>query len=192
MIAIVSCQVNQKQSEKTNQTNSEKWFEEGAWKQGWNVSADESVDKIEFQKIYAKNPERWEKAFSFLATTDLENIEPGKYKLEGDSLFANVDQYETRDEKDTRFESHRKYADIQYLISGKEYMGIVPLSKMQEVTAPYNGEKDIAFYNYSESNYRLADSTRFFIFLPGDAHRPCRKVDENESVKKVVVKVEID
>jgi len=82
LIAIVSCQVNQKQSEKTKQTNSEKWFEEGAWKQGWNVSADESVDKIEFKKVYEKNPERWEKAFSFLATTDLKNIEPGKYKLE--------------------------------------------------------------------------------------------------------------
>jgi YhcH/YjgK/YiaL family protein len=172
--------------------NHQNWFNNGTWKQGWSVTADESIDSVEFEKQYAKNHERWEKAFQFLATTNLKTIEPGKYELDGESLFAKVDQYNTRDEKDTRYEAHQKYADIQYLISGKEYIGVVALSKMQKITAPYSNEKDIVFYNSTEQNYHLADSSRFFIFFPNDAHRPCRKVDENEAVKKVVVKIALD
>ncbi|TDO05361.1 YhcH/YjgK/YiaL family protein [Sunxiuqinia elliptica] len=190
---LISCfQSVKKNPDEWGAQDAQKWFTQGDWKQGWAIIADESVDSLEFEKYYAKNPERWEKAFHFLSTTDLKNIEPGKYELERDSLFAKVELYQTKDENNTRFESHRRYADIQYLISGKEYIGVVSLSKMQKVTVPYNSEKDITFYCSAERNYRLADNSRFFIFFPDDAHCPCRKVDNNEAVKKIVMKVALD
>ena len=96
------------------------------------------------------------------------------------------------EEEKAYYESHRKYADIQYLISGKEYIGIVSLSKMQKNIAPYCSEKDISFYSSEEKNNRLADQSRFFIFFPDDAHRPRIKVKESELVKKIVLKVALD
>lgn len=179
-------------TEKMNESEVESWFLKSEWKQEWEVSPDASIDKKEFARQYSKNPERWNKAFQFLAETDLENIEPGKYKLEGDNLFANIDEYKSRNEGDTRFESHKKYADIQYLIKGKELIGVLPLNKMTEISEPYDEEKDLVFYKSNTKNNRLATSENFFIFFPDDAHKPCLKVEDNEDVKKVVIKVRLD
>jgi YhcH/YjgK/YiaL family protein len=165
-----------------------KWFQAGQWKSGWQVKPDESTNQREFAIQYYKNKDRWEKAFHFLATNDLENIDLGKHELEGDSLFVNIQVYTTKNEEDTRFEAHRKYADIQYLISGEEKIGLATLEKAT-ITEPYNSENDVAFMTAEQNIYRLATPECFFLFFPGDAHRPCVKADENMTVRKVVVKV---
>ncbi len=167
------------------------WFSTGEWRQGWNVLPDESVNKEEFSLQYRKNPEAWNTAFKFLAENDLDTLETGRYELQGENLFVNVDEYVTRNEEDTRYEAHRKYADIQYLVVGSERMGLLPLQKTV-VTEPYDSEKDIMFLEADEDNYRLADQQRFFIFFPDDAHRPGLKADENIPIRKVVVKVRIN
>lgn len=167
------------------------WFQAGQWKSGWKAMPDGSVNQREFAVQYFKHKDRWEKAFHFLATTDLENVGLGRHELEGDSLFANIQEYTTKNEVDTRFEAHRKYADIQYLISGVEKIGLTALEKTT-ITEPYNSENDIAFMTAGENNYRLATPECFLVFFPDDAHRPCVKADENIAVRKVVMKVLID
>ena len=167
------------------------WFTAGEWRQGWNVLPDESVNKEEFALQYRKNPAAWEAAFKFLAETDLAAIETGRYELQGENLFINVDEYETRNEEDTRYEAHRKYADIQYMVTGSERIGVLHLEKTV-VTEPYDSEKDIMFMEADEDNYRLADQQKFFIFFPEDAHRPGAKTENNIPIRKVVVKVRIN
>lgn len=167
------------------------WFNAGEWLQGWAVSPDESINRKEFSRQYLRNPEAWNLAFKFLKETGLETIDPGRYELQGEDLFVNVDEYQTRNEGDTRFEAHKKYADIQYLVSGTERIGIMPLRETT-VTEPYNELRDIAFLDADENNYRLASQKNFFIFFPEDAHRPGLKDVENIPVRKVVVKVRID
>ena len=53
----------------------EKWFATKEWSSGWKISPDASVDKKEFAISYFKNKERWEKAFKFLAGSDLSKLE---------------------------------------------------------------------------------------------------------------------
>ncbi len=154
------------------------------------IIPDRSINVIEFNRQYLLNPERWDRAFSFLRDTDLAGIEKGRYELEGSDLFASVDEYVTKDEPDTRLEAHRKYADIQYIISGDEIMGIVPLGKTSE-TVPYNAEKDIVFLESVKEKLLHATPGRYFIFFPDDAHRPGIKVVGQAPVKKVVIKVRI-
>jgi|GEM_PF-109779 len=175
-----------------NWTNEEisKWFKSEDWKFGWAVAPDESIDPREFCVQFFKNQERWEKAFRFLKDSDFKTLPVGKYKLEGDSLIVNVDEYTTRNEEDSRYEAHRKYADIQYVVSGEEQIGVVSIGNTNEIT-PYNCEKDIAFLSSEQDNYRFASPEKFFVFFPEDAHRPCVKIVENKNVRKVVVKVQI-
>ncbi len=182
-----SCQPNNK-----HKISNSGWFEKGDWKQGWTVSPDKTLDKVEFKRQFEKNPDRWRKAFHFLATTNLDSIEVGKYEIDGKNLTASVLSYTTREEDSTQYESHRKYADLQYVVHGKEYIGVMPLKKMEKITVSYNKEKDIAHYYSSKNNYRLADSTRFFIFFPNDAHRTSFKVKKKGDVKRIILKVALD
>jgi YhcH/YjgK/YiaL family protein len=190
-LALAACGNRNATGEKDDD-NSEarKWFEEGTWRQGWKVNADESLDVAEFSSRYSANPDRWNKAFQFLATTDVAKKEPGRYELDGTNLFVIVQEYPAKEEDSTRFESHKVYADIQYVVDGREQIGVAPLASTEVVT-PYDESKDIAFYHAKENNYRLANSERFFIFFPDDAHRPGFKVADGEQVKKVVVKVKL-
>ena len=131
------------------------------------------------------------KAFSFLNSKDLAGLALGRYELEGSDLFVNIDEYLTKNEEEMNFEAHRKYADIQYLVSGEEKIGVTALKNTLEIV-PYDGEKDIAFFTANENNFRLATPENFFVFFPNDAHRPCVKTSGNNKVKKVVIKVRID
>ena len=167
------------------------WFSKGEWNQGWSIEPDETVDKQEFAVQYFKNRERWDKAFSFLSKQNLASLDPGRYELDGKNLFVNVDEYVTRNEEDTKYEAHKKYADIQYLVTGEERIGVIPFENTT-ITDPYNSEIDASFSVASSDNFRLATPDRFFIFFPDDAHRPCVKSGEKQKVRKVVVKVRID
>ncbi len=132
---------------------------------------DRSIDVNEYSRQYLLNPGRWDRAFSFLRDRDLAGLEKGRYELEGTDLFVIIDEYMTKNESDTRLEAHRKYADIQYIISGDEIMGIVPLGKTSE-TVPYNAEKDVVFLESAKEKLLHATPGRYFIFFPDDAHRP--------------------
>lgn len=164
------------------------WFNNGPWREYLDIAPDQSIDMERFHAHYQEHPGLWEKVFEFLVEQDLETLEKGKYVLAGDTLFAMVDQYVTKNEEGTNFEAHRKYIDLQYIIEGEERIGVSDL-KGYEVVEPYDDERDIAFYTLPHNNYRVADNERFFIFFPTDAHRPCVKTDYKKSVKKIVFKI---
>ena len=154
------------------------------------IMPDRSININEFNRQYLLNPGRWDRAFAFLRDADLAGLEKGRYELEEPDLFAIIDEYMTKNEADTRLEAHRKYADIQYIISGEEMMGIVSLDKTTE-TVPYNEEKDIVFLESKDEKLLQATPERYFIFLPDDAHRPGIKALDNAPAKKAVIKVRI-
>jgi YhcH/YjgK/YiaL family protein len=164
------------------------WFNKGEWKGGFNANPDVSINIDALLAHYTQHTPLWEKVFNFLTGTDLTAIETGRYPLAGDSLFAIVDEYSTQSEEERKYEAHRKYIDLQYVISGQELIGIAKLD-IQEVLEPYDKDRDIAFYREDEGEYRLADNNVFFIFFPDDAHQPCVRVDQNAPVRKIVFKI---
>ena len=52
--------------------------------------------------------------------------ETGHYKID-DYSYANVDVYETKFPELCKFEAHKKYIDIQMLLSGKEELDFMPV-----------------------------------------------------------------
>jgi YhcH/YjgK/YiaL family protein len=194
MVLMTSC--NNRRSDNPEQWSEEElteWYSEGAWKQAYNSTPDESVNQREFAILYHKNPERWNKAFAFLAKENLQSLEKGRYELDGTNLFATVDEYVPKKMAEAQFEAHRVYADIQVVLSGKEQIGIAPYDATV-ITIPYDVERDIMFMSATEGKNLIATPGRFFLFFPDDAHRPSVRVNENDSslVKKVVVKVKLD
>ena len=108
--------------------------------------------------------------------------------MEGDRLFYMLQSYESKESNDQP-ESHKKYIDIQYLLSGEELIGAGSLSEMtEEVSA--NPEGDIWFHHGPLSNIKIGNGY-FAVFFPQDAHAPGIAVGSPAPVRKVVVKVKI-
>ncbi len=170
----------------------DKWFEKGEWLNGWTVTPDASINRKEFAIAYFKNPERWNKVFTFLKSNDLSKLEIKRYEIDGDNAFAPVSEYLSKNEEDARFEAHKNYIDIQYVISGVEQMSVAPYSALDSITVAYDPTKEVEFMTVKESKHFKATPENFFIFFPSDIHRPGLKVGENTMVKKIVVKVKVD
>ena len=135
------------------------------------------IDSLKNAKFYYALGERIAKGLKFLEENDLSQFENGKYEIEGDELFVSVQDYETKPLEQGKFEAHRKYLDIQFLIKGSERLGFGKTQDFQPVT-DYDEQKDIVFLDGD-----------FLIFAPSDAHMPCIAVDTPAYVKKAVVKV---
>jgi len=168
-----------------------KWFENREYLSGLNLIPDQSINKREFAISYFKNKESWDKAFNYLKTTDLQSLEIGRHEIDSDNVFALIAEYITKEKDEIQFETHKKYADVQYLISGIEIMSITHESNKTGIHTPYNENIDKEFLIVGESSHYVATPERFFIFFPPDLHRTDIKLFENSPVKKIVVKVKI-
>jgi YhcH/YjgK/YiaL family protein len=148
------------------------------------------TDILQNSHLYEKMNARIAKGFDFLKKSDLNNLAPGKYEIDGDDVFASINEYETKDFNDGKYEAHKKYIDIQYIVKGEERLYYAPISKTSQLTS-YNIEKDIEFLNAS-GNFVVASVGTFVVFFPTDAHMPNISSNTKGVVKKVVVKVLAD
>lgn len=131
----------------------------------------------------------FEAGFKFILENDLSKFADGKYEIDGENVFALVSSYVTKSAAEKLPEAHRKYADIQCMISGYENIGYAHLES-QKITTDYNEEKDIIFYDEVSFYFRLPEGS-FAVFLPDDIHMPGIIDGEAREVRKVVIKVRL-
>jgi len=165
----------------------EKWFKKQEWLGGLKLQPHSSVNVQEFARQYHANKKYWDEAFAFLKNNDLTKLAPGKYPIDGDNVYAYVTDDSTKDYDKSKWESHRKYIDLHYVISGEEKIGVAPVADVR-VTEPYNAEKDIAHYRGAGKLF-VAKPGTFFIFFPGTAHRPNITTGGNKPDQKIVIKI---
>lgn len=144
------------------------------------------LDSLENYQLYSTINERIAKGFAFLHNTDLEAIPSGKHDIDGDIIFALVQEYQTKPLAECKLESHKKYIDIQYVIRGEEFMGVT--TKNNQKILEVNEDKDYTFYEGTTSLVRVSKGM-FTIFFPDDLHQPCVQTELASEVKKVVIKV---
>ena len=144
------------------------------------------LDTIENYQLYKAINERIAKGFDFLRTTDLNAIPSGKHDIDGDTIFALVQEYQTKPLNECKLESHKKFIDIQYMIRGEEMMGVTTQNNQKIIEV--NEEKDYTFYEGTTSLVRVSKGM-FTIFFPDDLHQPCVQTESAAEVKKVVIKV---
>lgn len=132
---------------------------------------------------------RYAKAVDFLKNTDLVNLEPGKYEIDGRNVYANVTEYTTIPWEEAKYESHHDYTDIQYMIIGSETMTYAPVEELH-VKVPYNEEKDVVLYGNENPGLKaVVKAGEYMIFNPWDGHKPKAADGEPAPIKKVIVKI---
>ncbi len=144
-------------------------------------------DKIKNAGKYYCLHKNIEKGLKFIEKTDLENLPDGKYEIDGQEVYISIQEYETKDIANSKWEAHEKYTDIQYIISGEEKIGFSSIEQTKPVTE-YDKENDI-FFLEGEGNYLIARKGDFIVFTPDDIHRPSLSITKPTKVKKAVVKL---
>ena len=148
------------------------------------------IDQLNNAKLYSGISDRINQAFAYLRHTDLAAIAPGRYTIDGDNLFAIVQEYATLDKASEKMESHRKHIDVQYMISGSELVGHA-LLKDQLPCKEYDDQVDYMLFGEDPSFFTKMAAGTFMVFYPTDLHMPCIMDGESSMVKKVVVKVKL-
>jgi len=147
------------------------------------------LDRIENGKAYHGMNARIRKGLEYLRQTDFSKMEPGKYPIDGDDVFALVQDYSSKALEKGDWEAHRKFIDIQFIVRGTEKMGYAPLSDLEPST-PYDETRDFLLLKGAGSFFNAAPGV-FAIFAPEDAHMPGVALTEPSPVRKVVVKVRV-
>lgn len=125
----------------------------------------------------------------------ISGIEPGqvlKIPLENGSV-AMEQCYFSRSRTECFYETHRLYIDVQCVLSGEEYIDVLPASGL-EVVKPYRPEKDVAIYKDPGpgpgERLRLGPGS-IAVFFPQDGHMPGQRIDGPVLVRKTVIKVPV-
>lgn len=177
-------------SEKLTKEEKE-WFNNKSWLQGLNADCVPCIDVETFVKHYQAHPERWKKVFGFLKNNDLTTLPLAKQAL-GDDVTVNVQEYITRDAGKELFEGHKKYIDLQYVVSGKELHGVSKIWMANDTVKPYSDVKDVGHYKVPFITYHVVGANQFTIFFPDDLHLPNIQYGDKAPVRKVVFKIKVD
>ena len=129
-------------------------------------------------------------SFDFLNRKDLLELEEGWIDLDY-GVRVSVQRYESLNSDEACYETHVKYFDIQYIIDGEEFCGVVKRDGLV-VKTPYNEANDVTFYNDPEKeSLVLLEKGDYIILAPEDAHKPRLKVGKKGEVRKIVIKVPV-
>ena len=116
-------------------------------------------------------------------------MKTGRYDILGDELFAAVSRYDTEPREDRKFESHRKYIDIQIVLDGKEELDWAETSSLKMTDNGFERGDDIAFYDGEALSTVILGKEQCAVLFPEDGHRPNSMHKEIENVLKIVFKI---
>lgn len=108
-------------------------------------------------------------------------------------VFAIEQAYETKPRAEGFFEAHRKYIDIQVIVSGHETMEVADLARAQ-VREAYQETRDLTvFADVTGASLLRLKAGDAAVFFPADVHMPSLRTDAQAVlVRKVVLKLPVD
>ncbi|MFA5010468.1 MAG: YhcH/YjgK/YiaL family protein [Ignavibacteria bacterium] len=148
------------------------------------------IDKLSNSGIYEFKNERIKKAITFIKSTDIDSLPDCMSEIDGENIYVIKSVYKTKNKEESYLEAHKKYIDIQYIVSGTEKIGYAPLNS-QKIHKDYDEKNDYELYG-GECSYITFSKGMFAILFPEDLHKPGIINDTNsEDVTKIVVKVRV-
>lgn len=134
----------------------------------------------------------WSEALEWIRR-EADEADLGIHELRGERMFVNVQAYDTEPREKCRFESHRRYVDLQYTIRGEEGIDYRNAGELDE-DGGYEPGRDLQFYRGADPACTVTVAGEgFCVFFPEDAHRPKVAVGgEPAPLKKLVVKIDLE
>ena len=137
-------------------------------------------------------PPAFERALAFARRSDLLELENGTYPIDGEDIFAMLQEQALKPDEERKFELHRRYIDIQLLLEGREkQLYAPPLPPGAAMLEDRLADLDYAFCPrpqfYNAVVLRPGD---FTVYFPGELHSPnCAPEQGGGSIRKIVFKI---
>jgi len=144
----------------------------------------DSLDKAAF--YYNLSP-HIKRGLSFLENTpNLMDLPVGRVEIDGDNVFALVQEYETKSFNKDMWEAHKKYFDIQFIVQGTES---IKVSRIEDMTpnTKYHPDGDYWLFSGEGDSIKITNN-QFTILGPEDIHQPGISIEKPQKIKKIVVK----
>ena len=100
-----------------------------------------------------------------------------------------VGMHTSRSAEGAQAEAHRRFLDIQYVITGQDVVGWNSINHMTPA-GEFNMEGDIGFFEGDVEMIRIPAGYCYVVF-PEDAHLPDCHIDQPMNFLKYVIKIEL-
>ena len=134
--------------------------------------------------------ERIGAALEYAARTDFRKLADGRHEVRGDEIYALVQRYQTKCGPEGKWEAHRRYIDLQYVVDGQECFGVASADQMT-VTDEGDIESDCLFLE-GQGQFVTLSAGSFLVLMPNEPHMPGIAIETPQPVIKVVVKILAD
>lgn len=146
------------------------------------------IDHIRNREKYYFLGNKYKLALDFFAAETEKTLEKGEVSLLGDEVVIKKCITETKYEEESKFEAHRRFADIHFVVYGVERIGYADVDLL-EIT-DYNEVSDGVHLKGTGELITLRPGY-FMITLPDDAHMPCVCEDTPAPLGKMIAKIKL-
>jgi len=144
------------------------------------------IDQLTNSHLYYPLSHRIKIAFDYLHQTDLSSLSIGRYEIDGENIFAMLQQYTSKPRNQGFWEAHRRYMDLQVVIQGAELIGYANIASLSK--GEYDLSKDFIPL-FGDGAFLTLQPGNFALLMPEDAHMPGIAVDSPSPIKKIVIKI---
>ena len=145
------------------------------------------LDSLKNKAQYAALHPRFQAVFDFIDNNDVASLPCGRHDIDGDNIFVMVQELDLREVSAARLELHRKYIDIQLLLSRpNEIFGWSEKKDCLTAETEFDEQKDIQLFTDIPQCFYSVGEGQFSILFPEDGHAPM--LGEGH-VKKCIFKV---
>ena len=146
------------------------------------------IDQIFNSPLYYALHPGIKPAFEFLKQTDLSTLNVGRIEIDGQNLYAMLQQYTSKPREKAAWEAHRRYIDLQVVLQGAEKVGYANIGHLTQ--GAYDASRDFLPL-FGEGDFLTLQSGCFALLFPQDAHMPGIALGDPAPVKKIVIKISI-
>jgi YhcH/YjgK/YiaL family protein len=104
-------------------------------------------------------------------------------------MYALVQEYDSKLKEEGKWEAHRRYIDLQYVVKGVEGIGYANIHHLKQ--EEYDTGKDFLPLQ-GEGDLVTVRNGSFVLLFPEDAHMPGMAIGTPVSVKKIVLKISVE
>ena len=141
---------------------------------------------------YLPIQQRLTQAVPALEMISSQPFEPGRHAVDGDNIFINAVEYETKPVESAVMEAHRAYIDVMLMLEGEERIACCDLSAAGKIIQPYDAASDACLAELPDRvSFAFMRPGDVVVFFPEDGHAPGLDTDARHKVRKLIAKVKV-